>query len=165
MPDALETQILCPGVKQRGSCASFTECLHGALTPSPQLPLLTVPSPLPPPAENDERQQPGPPPGRLRDHGQRHGHLLGQDRHPHHQSHDGGAGLRGRHPLQGDPRPQLHQCQDHGAAGPCHRHQQRLHHQDPGEWGGVQGVMQEHLAGRAERFVILNPADVFWVVR
>ena len=36
-------------------------------------------------AENDERQQPCAPPGRLRDDGERHNHLLGQDGHSHHQ--------------------------------------------------------------------------------
>lgn len=41
--------------------------------------------------ENDEGQQPCAPPGCVRDHGQRHGHLFWQDWHPHHQPHDRGA--------------------------------------------------------------------------
>ena len=39
-------------------------------------------------AENDEGQQPGASLGRLRDDGQRHCHLLGQDGHADDEPHD-----------------------------------------------------------------------------
>ncbi len=39
-------------------------------------------------------------PGRVRDHGVRHHHLLGQDGHAHGQRHDGGAALGRRRPLR-----------------------------------------------------------------
>ena len=87
--------------------------------------------------ENDGRQQPGAAPGRLRDDGQRHDHLLGQDRDADDEPHDRRAGLRRRPPLETGPvvaakdegPPALHRQ----ARRPGHQRQQRLLHGRHGE--------------------------------
>ena len=87
--------------------------------------------------ENDGRQQSGAAPGRLRDDGQRHDHLLGQDGDADDEPHDRRAGLPRRPPLEAG---QVDVAKDEGpsalhrqARRPGHQRQQRLLHGRHGE--------------------------------
>ena len=76
--------------------------------------------------EDDEGQQPGAPPGRVRDDGQRDRHLLGQDGHAHHQPHDRRPVLHRRAPLQGAAQAQRGARGDTPHGGRLHLGEQQL---------------------------------------
>ena len=78
-------------------------------------------------AENDERQQLGATFGCVRDDGQRHCHLFGQNWNADYQQDDGRQRLHGRTAPQNHPQIRTVARQRRSPCHPRHRHQQRLH--------------------------------------